>query len=345
MRYCHTLTVCVAAAMLAGCDGSQPPIRATAAAPQTLAIATHADRGKSWMLPEAKSEDLLYIGDTETYFYVSTYPRAKYLGRIALPVDTYVEGAFCSDLRGNVYIPTYEEGFYNSYVYEYAHGATAPKQTLVIDGFAALSCSVDPRNGDLAIGGWNGDPQLPVSELAVYHKAKAQPELYTDGAFRTFTSCSYDDRGNVFASGDGPNPNQLAELPKGSSTFRDISVEPKSQGGPVQWDGRHLTITTPHMDYRRHFYLGYIILQLQISGSTATVVGKTRLITRNHYLEQTWIQGSTVVAAPGETIDKARVAMWHYPAGGKQIRIKPVPARYTRGITVSILPSDVRSRR
>jgi hypothetical protein len=43
------------AALLAGCGGSQPPIDAPGAMAQTSAIATHADRGKSWMLPEAKS--------------------------------------------------------------------------------------------------------------------------------------------------------------------------------------------------------------------------------------------------------------------------------------------------
>jgi hypothetical protein len=39
--------------MLAGCGGSQTPIGALGAMPQRRAIATHAERGKSWMLPEA----------------------------------------------------------------------------------------------------------------------------------------------------------------------------------------------------------------------------------------------------------------------------------------------------
>jgi hypothetical protein len=43
-------------AMLAGCGGSQPPIGAPGAIPQTSAIAAHAERGKSWMLPEASYE-------------------------------------------------------------------------------------------------------------------------------------------------------------------------------------------------------------------------------------------------------------------------------------------------
>ncbi|MGA9017366.1 MAG: hypothetical protein WB438_00305 [Candidatus Cybelea sp.] len=56
----YALSSCVAAAMLAGCGGSQPPIGAPGAMPQTSVIATHAGRGTSWILPEAKNEDLIY---------------------------------------------------------------------------------------------------------------------------------------------------------------------------------------------------------------------------------------------------------------------------------------------
>ncbi len=47
------------AALFAGCGRSQPPISAPGAMPQTSAIAMHAGRGQSWMLPEAKNKDLL----------------------------------------------------------------------------------------------------------------------------------------------------------------------------------------------------------------------------------------------------------------------------------------------
>jgi hypothetical protein len=46
----YALTSCAAAAMLAGCGGSQPPIGAPGAMPQTSAVATRAERGKSWIL-------------------------------------------------------------------------------------------------------------------------------------------------------------------------------------------------------------------------------------------------------------------------------------------------------
>ena len=42
------LSISVAAAMLAGCGGSQPPIGVPGATMQT-SMAIHADRGRSWM--------------------------------------------------------------------------------------------------------------------------------------------------------------------------------------------------------------------------------------------------------------------------------------------------------
>jgi phospholipase C len=47
----YALTNCIAAAMLAGCGGSQPPIGAPGAMQQTFASAAHAERGTSWMVP------------------------------------------------------------------------------------------------------------------------------------------------------------------------------------------------------------------------------------------------------------------------------------------------------
>jgi hypothetical protein len=55
----YALASYAAIAMLAGCGGSQLPIAAPGAMPQSRAIAARADRSGSWMLPEAKGENLL----------------------------------------------------------------------------------------------------------------------------------------------------------------------------------------------------------------------------------------------------------------------------------------------
>jgi hypothetical protein len=48
--YC-ALAIGAAAATLAGCGGSQPPMGAPGATPQSRAVAARVSHGKPWMLP------------------------------------------------------------------------------------------------------------------------------------------------------------------------------------------------------------------------------------------------------------------------------------------------------
>jgi hypothetical protein len=67
-RFSPCITVAVVSlAMLAGCGGSQPPIGAPGAAPQSRGIATRAEVLGSWMLPEARAEGLLYVSAHVAY--------------------------------------------------------------------------------------------------------------------------------------------------------------------------------------------------------------------------------------------------------------------------------------
>ena len=103
----YALSGGVAVALLAGCGGSQPPIGAPGAMPQTSAIATHADRGKSWMLPEAKGEDLIYAVGGCGGTCILSYPGGKVVGAITGYDGGAYESADCSDAKGNVYIANY----------------------------------------------------------------------------------------------------------------------------------------------------------------------------------------------------------------------------------------------
>jgi hypothetical protein len=69
----------IAATLLAGSGGSQPP----GAIAQTSVIAAQGERGESWMLPEAKNEALLYTS-TEKGVYITSYPRGKLVGTLAV---------------------------------------------------------------------------------------------------------------------------------------------------------------------------------------------------------------------------------------------------------------------
>ena len=128
------LSSCVAAAMLAGCGGSQPPIGAPGAMPQASAPAAHADRGKSWMLPEATSEDLLYVGNSGGDVYAYSWPQFKLVGQLN-GIDNATEG-LCVDKQGDVFVPAWTGSPPKGYVYEFTHGGTEPIATLN-DGYAS----------------------------------------------------------------------------------------------------------------------------------------------------------------------------------------------------------------
>jgi hypothetical protein len=140
----YALCSCVAAALLAGCGGSQPPIGASGAMPQTSAIATHTTHGKSWMLPEARGRNLLYVSSGSSV-YVYTYPRAKMVGVLA---DFEATRGECVDKAGDVFIIDHYAG-----VDEYAHGGTSPIAMLDPPWSFNLGCSVDPTTGNLAVTG------------------------------------------------------------------------------------------------------------------------------------------------------------------------------------------------
>src|SRR5580700_10082829 len=141
----YALSMGAAAAILAGCGGSQPPIGAPGAMPQTSTIATHADRSGSWMLPEAKREDLLYISDVYGV-HVFSYPKGTHVGDLTGVASPQ---GLCTDREGNVFVTDLTVG----YVYKYAHGGTRPIKVLydIYVDFGPIDCSVDHVTGNLAV--------------------------------------------------------------------------------------------------------------------------------------------------------------------------------------------------
>src|SRR5580692_8962641 len=140
----YALCSCVAAAMLASCGGSQPPIGAPGSMRQTSAIATYIARGGSWMLPEAKSEDLLYV-TSEPDLTILSYPQGKVVARIS---GNYGDSTICSDPNsGNVFVVNPSD------IEEYAHGGTTPIATLSEPpGYSFLAgCAVDATTDNLAV--------------------------------------------------------------------------------------------------------------------------------------------------------------------------------------------------
>jgi hypothetical protein len=309
----------VALALLAGCGGSQPPSGAPGAIPQTSAIATHADRGKSWLLPEAKSGDLIYATGGCGGTCVFSYPKGELVGSLSL---TGAVRGDCSDSAGDVFIT-------NDYqVLEYAHGATSPSQTLSVPGGQASGCAIDPVTGNLAVVVNDGD-----KNIAIYPDAQGTPALYS--SHLTSVACGYDNAANLFVSGVGRTANAISELPNGASDFSVLSVGGElGNPGQVQWDGKHIT-------YEGLSHRNIRVSRLKISASSATIVGTTRFggAIQNAYLSG--IFGDEILIPYSiRGFQTHQIGLWAYPKGGKQLsKMQPFSdskLAIFRGVTVSV---------
>ncbi|MGA8575788.1 MAG: hypothetical protein WB609_08940 [Candidatus Cybelea sp.] len=298
------LSIFIATAMLAGCGGSQPPIVGSGSMPQNGTIAMHAGHGGSWMRPEAKGRDLLYIAlGNEVNVY--TYPRGGLLGSLG------VGGLYlCTDRANNVFIPA---GLFGTQILVYAHGAITPKVTLN-DPYAAVDCSVDPTSETLAVteGFGGGIVIFPYSQKRGWRYAKS----YADPDMQSITFCTYDKNGDLFVDGGGSSGGfRLAELQKGSKTFTTITLDQTiSAAGSMQWDGKYLAIA----DLGTGSSSPSVIYRFALSGSSGTKVSKTTL-QLSYARAQFWIQGSTVIGPIA--YDSVRAfGFWRFPAGGSPVK-------------------------
>jgi hypothetical protein len=299
----------VAAAILASCSGS--PIETANVGPQLLARERDAALGRHWMAPRAaKSSSLLYVtgslagGSNNTYVF--SYPDGRLVGELGAGGT-----AICSNAHGDVFVSDQN----TNEVLEYAHGAPGPKQTLYLPGGPTdyvWSCSVDALTGNLAVVFGCDNPC--ASGVAVFEDAKGSPTTYTYSDGTTNTFCGYDNEGNLFV--DTFSKSELLELPKGGSGL--ISLELSGLSGfpwQVQWDGGHIAIED-------HDKPGSIY-RIAISGSSATVVGTTRIEGITGEARASWIQDDHIVIPFNLHVGKGHysIGIWKYPAGGTVTRI------------------------
>ena len=326
------LSICVALAFLAGCGGSQPPIGAPGAMAQSQAIATRTDHSGSWMLPEAKGEDLLYVSNSpasshsSAWVTVYSYHRGKLVGILrgfALP------GGECVDGRGNIFITDTDTGK----IFEYAHGGKHPIATLPAPGPDSLGCSVDPTTGNLAVSslgfGNNG-------AVGIYKGAKGSPKLYKNRAFQMYYFCGYDSSGDLFVDGQNRPSSafEFAELAKGDTKLKKVTLN-QSIGFPggVQWDGKYVTVGDQNTS---------IVYQFSISGDVGTEAGSTTLGGSDvGAVLQYFIVGSRLIA-PNLCSGKlcgGNVLYFPYPSGGDATKTITKDVHYPRGLVVSKAPA------
>jgi hypothetical protein len=301
----YAIGICGAVITLAGCGESQP-IDAPATIPQLPATATHAEHNRSWMLPVATSNNLLYVVDQQ-HVLVYTYPRGKLVG--TLTGFNYPEGD-CVDKAGDIFIASYGAGK----VREYAHGGTKPIATLTDPGYYPENCSIDPTTGNLAVTEFvNPGP----GHVAIYANAQGTPTRYTDPAMYEYSFCSYDNAGNLFVDGQKTDfrrkPFAFAKLPKGSSTFTNIALSQKPiYATGLRWDGRYVAVAG---------WEDKVIYQFAITGQHGKEVSSTSLDGANFGAYPFWIQGSTLILPNVSKFSlKGNVQFYHYPTGGRAIK-------------------------
>jgi hypothetical protein len=301
-------------AALPGCAGSQSP-----SAGMTTLAQTQRDSGtSSWMTPRASKGALLYVSFGCGGTCVLSYPKGELVG--SLDVGT---GGLCSDAAGDVFITN------EASVVEYAHGGTVPIQTLNLSG-GASGCGVDPATGNLAV-----TLASSSGNVAVFQNAQGTPTLYQTDLDTQF--CGYDNEGNLFVDGFVSHGQfGFSELAKGSSSFTNITISPSPAAVPyqVQWDGKYISVEG--IPQTR----GVDVYRLQISGSTAKIVGTTRFRGVTRYASQSWIQGSKIFipdGVRGNGAKKTKVGVWGYPAGEKSVKVFQHFATYPdfQGVTFS----------
>jgi hypothetical protein len=316
----------VAAALLSACNAVVPaPSTPSAGLPHAPANAAAARSG-SWMAPDAKKLDLLYVSDYQTNdVYAFSYPQGKLYGKLAGILKNFVlPTGLCSDNAGNVFIPDSA----NSTVLEYAHGSTKPSKTLLDVNELPYSCTVDGTTGDLAVV--NLESASGAGGVSIYKHARGFPKNYQYGFIYKWYFGVYDPDGDLFVDADYDIPSEplaLIELRKGGKSFETITLD-QTFGAPggIAWDGADLALGDAKSS---------IIYRFAISGRSGTKAGSTQL-QHARALAQFFIWKGSVVAA---NFYRRRVAFWKFPAGG-------APAKTIRGfgepfgVTLSRAPAD-----
>jgi hypothetical protein len=314
----YALSSSMALAMLAGCGGSQPPIGAPGAMPQTA--------GAGQARKATSSNDLLYAVSIP-YVYVLSYPQGTLLESFSPPAQASFVGV-CSGQSGNVFV-TASYGGPSSVILEYTHGGTTPVETLDFDG-EPDTCSVDPTTGNLAVT----NNTTSYGNVGIYKGAQGNASYYTANLVG-YSACAYDDGGNLFVDGFTSSGSHtylaLTELSAGSGTFQTISLgKVRLEGerpGRIAWEGSYLAMGVSKPPHPQEIW------HVQVSGSGGRIVGKTKAKDIYHWS----IQGDTLLSPYGS--QHTDIALFNYPKGRKPTEIINDGMAGLSALTVSIAPT------
>jgi hypothetical protein len=305
-----TISISAAAALLAGCGGSQPLVGAPNTVAQSPAVAT------------GPKDSLLFVSDEGTSdVYVYSLAKDRLVGTLT---GFSEPRGVCLNPAGDVWITNAGD----SNLLEYAPGGTKPIGSLNDPGESPVDCSVDATTGTLSAANIVSVKAGPGS-LSVYTGAVGIPANVP--AFAHTYNAAYDPAGNLFLDGASDiGWFQFGELAHGQKTVTNLTLKGATITDPtnVQYADGHLTIGD-----ERGYPEDSDIYQVTVSGTTARVVGRTRLNDAN--VIAYFISGNRVFCL-NSTNRGAHVAIYKYPAGGKPIQTIRIPGlSIPVGLTVS----------
>lgn len=247
--------------------------------------------------PAAAARPLLYAaGDVSSYVLTTN---GKVVGNI-----TQTGIGTCSDKNGDVFFTTLNS------ILEFAHGGTTPIASYAVPG-NAYSCSVDPTTGDLAavvfcVTGC-GDSVVVLTTPGM------KVQQYSISSLPSLLYVTYDSTGNLYVDGYSSSVFALAELPAGGTAFQPITVSQNIQyAGQIQWDGQYIAVTT---------IITPVVDQLQVTGSTASVVGTIPLYGVGPRSTQSWLYRDKIIVPTGSGRARStNIDFWKYPTGGYPVR-------------------------
>jgi hypothetical protein len=112
----------------------------------------------------------------------------------------------------------------------------------------------------------------------------------------------------------------IGELPEGSGTFANITLDEDILPGSLQWDGESLV--TPGGPGNTHGEQK--IYEIRVSGSSGAVSGPVLLWSggdrKPGHGTQFWEKGGTIIGPDHTRGGTGLIHFWHYPKGGKPIK-------------------------
>lgn len=291
----------VSAVLIAACGGAHTPLGAV---PEAGA------RSESWMLPEAKAQDLVYVsqtGPSKPSTYVLSLPRGDLVGHLN------VSGSLCSDNAGNVWIAEGSNRYEKGKLLEYAHGGEKPIRTLRASNLSPWACAVDPTSGNVAAADGG-------HEIDIYKSGNTRPEVVTNKNLNLI-DVTYDNSGTLLILGGAVIKShqklEVAELPKGATKIkllRGFHTGILGHSG-FQWEDKNLTLGDALNEGGHEIYRYEAGRRIKSRGVVELANGDFA------YLARYWIQGSKAVATAWcGSGTCAPIFLYNYPAGGEPIK-------------------------